>query len=94
MKSMITENLLTFKELEKKVYKAACNLAAETMTDILKGYDHELMMSRDKAKYRHKGYRQTSAKTVFGEVTFRRAVYETKDEDGIPRFVHLLDDAV
>lgn len=94
MKTMITENLLTFKELEKKVYKAACELAAQTMQEILEEYDRDLMVSRDKAQYRHKGYRQTSAKTVFGEVTFRRAVYKTKDEDGILRFVHLLDDAV
>lgn len=64
------------------------------MQEILEEYDHDLMISRDKAQYRHKGYRKTSAKTVFGEVTIRRAIYETRDEDGISRFVYLLDDAV
>ena len=94
MESIITKNLLTFKELEKKVYKAACEYAAGVMREILKEYDHTLMMSRDKAQYRHKGYRKTSAKTVFGEVPFKRAIYEARDEDGISRFVYLLDDAI
>lgn len=34
------------------------------------------MEERDKSRYRHKGLRQTTIKTVYGEVTCRRAVYE------------------
>ncbi|MCI6675551.1 MAG: hypothetical protein MSG78_01340 [Clostridiales bacterium] len=30
------------------------------------------MRERDKSKYRHKGSRQTTIKTVYGEVTHRR----------------------
>lgn len=52
------------------------------------------MESRDKKKYRNKGLRQTTAKTVYGEVTYQRAVYEVIEEDGTRHFVYLLDETL
>ena len=53
-----------------------------------------LMKERDKTKYRHKGLRQTTAKTVYGEVTYSRVVYEVVEEDGTKHFVYLLDETL
>lgn len=94
MNSMITENLLTFKELEQKIFKAVCEIAVMIVVGILQVYDKHLMLTRDKKAYRNKGLRETTIKTLFGEVTFRRTVYETTDEEGIHHYVFLLDEAL
>ena len=94
MDSMITENLLTFKELEQKIFKAVCEIAVMVMVQILKTYDIYLMGKRDKKVYRNKGLRKTTIKTLFGEVSFRRTVYETTDEEGVRHYVFLLDETL
>lgn len=53
-----------------------------------------LMEGRDKKKYRHKGARHTTVKTVYGEITYQRIVYEVNEEDGTRRFVYLLDETL
>ena len=52
------------------------------------------MEGRDKKKYRNKGARQTTVKTVYGEVTYQRTVYEVSEEDGTRHFVYLLDETL
>lgn len=49
------------------------------------------MNSRDKKKYRHKGLRGDTIKTVMGEVQYKRTMYEI-NEDGIKKTVYLLDE--
>ena len=49
------------------------------------------MKERDHLKYRNKGYRKTTIKTVYGEVEYKRAVYEVVKE-GVKHFVYLLDE--
>mgnify|MGYP005797513977 CR=1 FL=1 len=56
--------------------------------------DLMLMEDRDKKKYRNKGVRQTTIKTVYGEVTYQRTVYEVTEEDGTRHFVYLLDETL
>lgn len=92
MHSMIKENRVTFKELEKNIFKWVCEIGQNFTREFLEQYDQMLMKKRDRKKYRHKGLRQTTVKTVYGEVTYRRAVYEVTDEDGWKRFVYLLDE--
>lgn len=94
MKSMITENGVTFKELEKNIYSWVCEMARQFTAEFLERYDQMLMEGRDKKKYRHKGSRQTTIKTVYGEVTYRRAVYEVMEEDGSRHYVYLLDETL
>ena len=94
MKSMIAENGVTFKELEKNIYKWICELGQSFTKEFLERYDRMLMKERDKTKYRHKGLRQTTIKTVYGEVTYNRAVYEVVEEDGTKHFVYLLDETL
>ena len=94
MKSMIMENGVTFKELEKNIYAWICEIGRQFTQEFLERYDRLLMESRDKKKYRNKGLRQTTAKTVYGEVTYQRAVYEVIEEDGTRHFVYLLDETL
>ena len=86
MKSIITEKGITFKDLEKKIYTWACRIGQEFTREFLERYDQVLMKERDKEKYRHKGTRQTTVKTVYGEVTYERVVYQVTEEDGSKRF--------
>ena len=94
MKSMITENGLTFKELEKNIYSWLCQIGREFTREFLERYDRMLMEGRDRKKYRHKGTRQTTIKTVYGEVVYRRAVYEAVEEEGVKHYVYLLDETL
>lgn len=94
MKSMIAENGVTFKELEKNIYSWVCELGRQFTTEFLERYDRKLMEERDKNRYRHKGLRQTTIKTVYGEVTYQRAVYEVTEEDGLRHYVYLLDETL
>lgn len=94
MKSMITENELTFKELEKNIYSWICQIGRDFTKEFLERYDRMLMEDRDKSKYRHKGSRQTTIKTVYGEVTYSRAVYGVTEEDGYRHYVYLLDETL
>ena len=92
MESMIKEKGVTFKELEQKIFRYHCHQACEDTKQILEEYDRYLMETRDKALYRNKGKRQSTVKTVYGDVSYRRTVYEAVGEDGIKRFVYLLDE--
>lgn len=94
MSSMIKENGVTFKELEKNIYAWVCQIGREFTKEFLERYDRMLMEDRDKKKYRNKGARQTTVKTVYGEVTYQRTVYEVTEEDGARRFVYLLDETL
>lgn len=94
MSLMITENGVTFKELEKNIYAWTCEIGRQFTQEFLERYDRMLMEGRDKKKYRNKGTRRTTVKTVYSEVSYQRAVYEVTEEDGIRRFVYLLDETM
>ena len=49
------------------------------------------MKARESKKYRHKGLRRNTIKTIMGEVEYRRAMYEV-EENGIHKTVYLLDE--
>lgn len=94
MSTIVTEKLVSFKELEQKIYSFACWIAREMTRSMLEAYDNELAAERDTKKYRDKGTRATSIKTVFGEVSYSRRVYRTTLEDGTKAYVFLLDEAM
>lgn len=91
-KNMLNENGVTFKDLEKNIFRAVCEVAQNYTRTVLESYDKHLMETRDKKAYRSKGRRQTTVKTVFGEVTYNRNVYEVVDEDGLKKCVYLMDE--
>lgn len=94
MNIIVEENLVSFKALEQKIYKYVCGLACEITRVMLENYDAELAEGRDKKQYRDKGCRTTTIKTVYGEVTYSRRVYQTRTEDGSRAHVYLLDKAM
>ena len=96
---MIMDNIITvtdtfFKDLEEECFNTACAAARAKMSGELEQLDRQLRDGRDKTKYRNKGLRATTVKTIFGEVTFRRTLYKTKDESGIIKHVFILDEAL
>lgn len=94
MKSIVEEKLVSFKTLEQKIFSYVCELGREITTVMLETYDKELAEGRDKKEYRDKGIRTTTIKTVYGEVTYGRRVYQTKLDDGRNAYVYLLDEAM
>lgn len=94
MSTIVAENLISFKELEQKIFKYVCELGCEITQMILESYDKELAAARDTGQYRDKGSRKTSIKTVYGDVEYRRKVYQTSLEDGKKAYVYLLDEAM
>ncbi|MCM1154805.1 MAG: ISLre2 family transposase [Roseburia sp.] len=94
MNTIVDEKLVSFKTLEQKVFAYVCELGRDITQIMLESYDKELAEGRDKKAYRGKGSRKTTIKTVYGEVEYRRRVYQTKTEDGQTAHVFLLDQAM
>ena len=91
MDTIIKENKITFKELEQNIFRNICKIGQRCTREFLEEYDRHLMKERDHLKYRNKGYRKTTIKTVYREVEYKRAVYEVVEE-GVKHFVYLLDE--
>lgn len=88
---IVTEEEIKFNNLEKKIFKYVCNFGCLIIKLILESYDRKIMKARDTKKYRHKGLRKNTIKTVMGEVEYVRAMYEV-EEEGIKKRVYLLDE--
>ncbi len=89
--NILNKGKITFKEIEQEIYAVHCQMAREDTIKLLSLLDEELHGSRDKSEYRDKGLRQTTIKTVYGEVEYSRHVYLTKTENGKNAAVYLLD---
>lgn len=94
MNFIVKESRITFKELEQLIFKYVCDMAVEMTRIILEDYDKELHVERDTKQYRDKGFRETTIKTIYGDVSYERHVYQTKDAEGHVAHIYLLDQAV
>lgn len=92
MDLMVDEKDITFKKIEKEIFELVCEAGRELTKDILERYDQHLHTTRNKSELRDKGCRRSTIKTVYGEVSYARHVYQTCDEYGIKHYVYLLDD--
>ena len=92
-KEIITNDEVKFNELEKKIFKFVCFLGCMLIKLFLERYDEKLKRTRDKSKYRDKGYRENTVKTVMGPVTYRRTMY-IENENGKQRTMFLLDESL
>ena len=90
-KEIVTKEEEKFNDLEKKIYKFVCFFGCMIIKLLLESYDRKLMKGRDKKKYRHKGLRKNTIKTIMGEVEYKRAMYEM-EENGIKKIIYLLDE--
>lgn len=89
--NIVTEKKISFNELEKEIFRVACEEACRYTKELLERYDDILAGERNKKEYRDKGKRTTSIKTVYGEVSYARRVYETHAETGEKKYIYLLD---
>ncbi len=89
---IVNEKDLSFNRLEKEIFDYGCQIAREILKSVLEAMDKRLAEERDKSKYRHRGGRDTSIKTLMGEVEFSRVIYESKDDEGRKAFIYLLDE--
>ena len=90
----LTEISVKFKDFERTVQKLCFEIGREMIKNLLEEWDNHLMSIRDKSVYRHVGRKQTTIKTVIGEVTYIRAQYEIIDDEGVKHYVYLLDEAM
>lgn len=88
---ILDEMELSFNRLEKEIYDYGCQIAREMLKNVIEALDKKLANERDKSKYRHKGTRETTVKTLMGEVEFSRVVYESTDDEGNKAYIYLLD---
>jgi len=86
----ITEGQPDFKTFEREIFEIMCQIACELMRIYLEIRDLSIMGLRDTKEYRYVDKRQTTIKTIMGEVTFSR-VYYKKRSGG---YVFLLDEAL
>ena len=89
----IKANQVTFSEIEKDIYSFVMGVAREMLKAVLKKADNQLAAERDSKRFRDKGYRRTTIKTLFGEVEYERRVYRDTDSTE-PCYVYLLDEAL
>lgn len=88
----LNENGITFKDLEKIIYKYACDAACEAMKTVLESLDNKLLKDRDSKTYRNKGLKKTCIKTIMGNVEYSRRIYQFELEDGKKATKFLLDE--
>ena len=88
----LNDNGFTFKELEKRIYKYACDEACNALKIILESLDEKLLNERDSKVYRNKGRKRTCLRTIMGNVEYSRRIYEFKLEDGKKATKYLLDE--
>jgi acylphosphatase len=88
----IDQNCIKISEIEKKIYDYCKNLGCEMLKTMLESIDDNIMIERDRTKYRHKGKSKTVLKTIMGEVEYERVIYACKTDDNKTYHVHLLDE--
>ena len=76
---IVTNDEVKFNDLEKKIFKFVCSFGCLILKLMLEAYDRKLMNARDTKKYRHKGLRGNTIKTIMGEVEYRRVMYEMEE---------------
>ena len=94
MNLMIDEGHVTFKDIEKEIFRWTCEIAREATKEVLESYDRKLMQERDKSIYRNKGKKQTVIKTVYGEVNYERTIYQVEGTGGYKYMTYLLDESL
>jgi hypothetical protein len=90
----LTNGKMSFKEIEKNFFEIGCEVGRTMMQKFLEDLDQELAENRNKSELRDKGKRETTIKTIMGEVTINRRVYKRIKEDGGVEHIYLLDEAI
>ena len=89
--SNITEECINFKTFERDLFDLMCRTSCGLIQEQLAIYDKYIADTRDKKRYRFIDYRETTIKTLFGEVPYVRRYY-FDNETG--KYVFLLDEGL
>ena len=89
---ILNKEKISFKTIEQTIFADVCEAGRKMTVLLLEKLDKKIAEQRDKKKYRDKGLRKTTIKTIYGEVEYRRHAYITKDENGKSITVYLLDE--
>lgn len=81
-----------FKSFEKAIYAEKLRECVLETVETLQQLDDLLLKEAKEFGWRNKGFRSTTIRTVFGNVEFRRRVYEVMNEDGEKSYRYLLDE--
>ena len=81
-----------FKCFERGIYTEKLKECVAETVDTLKQFDDQLLEEAKQLGWRNKGFRNTTVRTVFGEVEFRRRVYEEVNEKGEKSYRYILDE--
>jgi len=73
---IVLGNEINFNQLEREIYEYGCEVARNIMEQVVEVLDNQLAKERDRTRYRDKGKRKTSIKTLMGEVEYKRRVYQ------------------
>ena len=87
--SNITEERVNFKTFERDLFDLMCRTSCGLIQEQLMIIDKNIADTRDKKRYRLIDYRESTIKTVFGEITYKRRYYRDKQEGF---YVFLLDE--
>ena len=91
---IIPREAVDLTQIERDIFRVVCELGRQMFREYLEQCDDQLMLHRDRQKYRHRGLKQTSLKTIMGEVVYERALYRYTDEEGKQPGVYLLDELI
>jgi len=86
----ITDGQVDFKSFEKEIFEIMCRIACEIIRIYLEQRDLSIMGTRDNKEYRCVDRRETTIKTVMGEVRFSRYYYKKRTGG----YVFLLDEEI
>lgn len=78
-----------FEDLEKEIYRVACEAARKATAQIIEQLDKQLVNQRDKERYIIKQKRKGLVKTIYGEVQYNRRQYFDIEKDS---YVFLIDE--
>lgn len=91
---IVTEKHIDFNSFEREIVEKSREAGRMALRAQLEAWDKMLLEARDPKVYRNKGFRQTTIKTLLGEVAYSRRMYERRNSDGTKTTVYLLDEAM
>ena len=83
-----------FEGLVSEVFYSVLEIGRSLVREALEQADKVLMESRDRERYRCKGFQKTCIKTKLGAVEYKRRVYVDNAAAEKQHCVHLLDEAL
>lgn len=83
-----------FEGLVTEIFRSMLEIGQSLVREALERMDEALMESRDRERYRCKGFQKTCIKTKLGVVEYKRRVYVDNAAAEKQHCVHLLDEAL